>query len=44
MHEWSDATTGEVTLRVVAAMAFFIVLLVLLVLVYATSWGYAVHF
>jgi hypothetical protein len=44
MHEWSDATTGKVTAGVIAAMAVFIASLVTAILVYATSWGYAVHF
>jgi hypothetical protein len=43
MHEWSDATTGKVTVGIIAAMGVFIASLVTSVLVYATSWGYAVH-
>jgi hypothetical protein len=44
MSEWSDAQTGKVAVGIIAAMAAFITLLVLLVLVYAGSWGYAIGF
>jgi hypothetical protein len=44
MHEWSDARTGKVTVGVIAAMALVIASLVTGILVYATSWGYAVRF
>jgi hypothetical protein len=43
VDEWSEATTGEVTLRTIAALVRFILSPVVRVLVYATSWGHGVH-